>query len=129
MQDARLSSHDELLDLRMRLGIFQHCGSGAFHVCDGQHRSLALQMRHHHGMRMLLLEFHNAIDRELLMDMAATIPQEHVAPRDAVDIVAKVIIWPKDDFASFGKLAITFSALPEVTTQSVSALTAAVVLT
>ena len=55
-------------------------------------------MRHHHGMRMLLLEFHDAVDRELLMDMAATIPQEHVAPRDAVDIVAKVIIRPKDDF-------------------------------
>ena len=72
----------------MGLRVFQHRGSGTLHVSNSQHGSLALQMRHHHGMRMLLLELHDAVDGELLMDMATTVPQEHVAPRDAVDIVA-----------------------------------------
>jgi hypothetical protein len=60
-------------------------------------------MRHHHGLGMGLLEPHNLFYRELLVHMAAAVPQQHLPARHAIDVVSQVVVGPEDDFLVLGK--------------------------
>ena len=86
----------------MGLGIAQHGGRGAFDVGEGQDGSLALEVGHDEGVGILGFEGHDGLDAELLVDMATTIPQQHVAPGDGVDIVAEVVVGTEDELFVLG---------------------------
>ena len=62
----------------MSLGIIEHGSRRSLHVSHGKHRSLTLQMSHYHSLRMLLLELHDGFHGELLMNMAAAVPEKHL---------------------------------------------------
>lgn len=63
------------------------------------------------------------------MHVASSVPKQHVTSGNGIDIVAKIPVRPKMIFSSEGKLSTIWRALLEVTTTSVTALVAAVVLT
>ena len=103
MQDACLRGDDVFLDFGMLLGIMKHRGGGAFHVGNSQNGSLALQVRHHDGIGILLLQLHDRLHGEFLMHMTSTVPEQHTPARDTVDVVAKVVVGAKDDLLALGE--------------------------
>ena len=54
-------------------------------------------MSHHHSLRMLLLELHDGFHGELLMNMAAAVPEKHLATGNAVDVIAEIIVGTEDN--------------------------------
>ena len=44
-------------------------------------------MSHHNCLRILLLQFHNLLNRETLVNVAAAIPQQHLPTRHLIYIV------------------------------------------
>ena len=54
-------------------------------------------MGHNHGVGVLGLEAHDGVDRELLMHVAAAVPEQHLATGDAVDIVAQIVVGAEDN--------------------------------
>lgn len=63
------------------------------------------------------------------MHMAAAVPEHHLASRLRIDVVAQVVVGTEDELGVLGESFDNLLALLDVTTTSVSALTAAVVLT
>ena len=77
-------------------GVIEHGGCRTLYVGDSQNGRLALQVCHHHGVRMLCLELQYCLYRELLVYVAASVPQQHRAARHTVDVVAKVVVGTED---------------------------------
>lgn len=61
--------------------------------------------------------------------MAPAVPEQHLASRLRIDVVAQVVVGTEDKLGVLGESFDNLLALLDVTTTSVSALTAAVVLT
>ena len=97
MEDTSLCSNDKLFDLRMILCVVEHRGRRSLHVGSGQHGRLTLQMGHDDSLGMLLLEFDDLRHTKALMDVTATIPQQHVSARHGVDIASEVVVWSEDE--------------------------------
>ena len=53
-------------------------------------------MSQHNSIRVLLLQFHNGFHREALMHMTTTVPKQHIAACDAIDVTAQILIRTKD---------------------------------
>ena len=87
----------------MGLGIIEHSGCRAFHIGYGKHRRLALEVSHDKRSRVLLLQLDDGLYRELLVYVASAVPQQHVSARDAVDIVAKIVVGTEDNLLVLGE--------------------------
>ena len=78
--------------------IFQQHGRRANHVGHLQHWPFTLRMSQHQCLWMLLLQLDNGIHRETLMHMTTTLPQQHIAARDGIDIRAQIIVRSENNF-------------------------------
>ena len=97
VQDAAFRHHEESLHIGAD-GIFEQGGGGAHHVSQFHNRASALGVHQHLGIGILLLELDEFFHREAFMHVARTVPQEHVAPRNAVDVSPEVAVGSEDNF-------------------------------
>jgi len=88
---SALRSNDIFLPVVLH-GILQHHSRRSFHVGNGEHRTLTLQMCHHDGTGMLLLQLRYSLHGELLVNVASAVPQQHVASGHRVDVRPEVMV-------------------------------------
>ena len=89
----------------------------------------ALGMSEGQGLGHPLLEADQVEDAEDLVDHARAVPEDHRPAGHALQVRPEVLVGDEEDFLSVsGTRRMISSALPEVTIQSDSALTAAVLL-
>lgn len=55
-------------------------------------------MHEHFGRWVLTLELDDFFERELFVHVTRTVPQQHVAARLGVDVIAEIAVGAKDDF-------------------------------
>ena len=87
MEDAAFCDHEEGVVVAGN-GIFQQGSGGAHHVGQFHDGTFAFRMHEHFGTGVFFLQFHEFFNGKALVDMAGTIPEQHAAPRDTVDVSA-----------------------------------------
>lgn len=102
MKDSALGGHDEFGGIGLDGPVEEDsCGSNLVgHQTDG---GGTLGMHQHLGSGMLLLEFKNLFERELLMYVASSVPEHHVATGLGVDIISQIAVGTEDDFLVLGE--------------------------
>ena len=67
-------------------------------VCQSENGTFTFGMNQQQSPGILLFKRYNLLERKLLVYMAGTVPQQHIAPCNAVYIITQVLIWPEYDF-------------------------------
>lgn len=128
MKYTALSGNDKLLRL-VSYAVFQKGRRTTHFVGHFYHWAFALWVRQNLGTGVFGLKFKYLFHRKFLVYVACAIPKQHVSPGQAIDIAPKFSSGPKIIGVSSGKDSTIWRALLLVTTTSVTALVAAVVLT
>ena len=84
-------------------GVVEQCLCRADEVCQHQYHVLTFGMCQHFCFRMCLFELYQALYRELLVYVASTVPQEHIAPRNAIYIITQIAVGSKNYFSIEGQ--------------------------
>ena len=96
VEDAALGHNEEGVALAAD-GIVQQARGGAHHIGQLDDGAATLGMYEHLCLGILLLEGHEFLHGEAFVHVAGSIPQEHLATRDGIQVGTEVAVGPKDE--------------------------------